>query len=597
MIIFISDSQFWMESANIRSIKPLDIASYFVSKGISFPENDVKDTKKCLEKLIELCDDANLKNQLKSIGQSALNIILNKLKVRPSGNEKHESEQPKRISKQIITPAEDVPEEPVTEAAHDEPVDNIPDEKPKRGRKPASKDTPKEPSKRKSKQSSEEIPREEPPKWSPIEQSKQNMTFNRPSLEVPTVEYEKEHAFEYLQTLIDTYDFDKGKKQMGTVKKEDIPVRTSEVIDKEKEEARSVVGNLKALYDALASDINDFRNEYKDDQMKITDNGIKIIRKVPKEVTEEEKQATDSKGKPKKPQMETIEIPFTNDDVLKDYNENAKMAFKYISKEFIAEHYKTVLMSGILNSRSVVSSGQFKLALDDIERIGMLKNLNINITRIVPNIKLPNENFIDDYYELLMNAKKFSNIGAIVKAEKAAKNDKTINLHDFICGHGYEVFSKRQGIIKHIGYPHINVVEAWNKALSNMSSPETDVEKMWLEVLKSPFMFDVIMYGTPMNQFVEAAFKVLVNQYESSKLYFTKLFPISFMFTSLHMFCEEEKIETCLSNSFGLYKYESFTWCAKELDNVKCVIDVINKQLKKPEKVVEEKAEEPIQAE
>ena len=29
-----------------------------------------------------------------------------------------------------------------------------------------------------------------------------------------------------------------------------------EVIDKEKEEARSVVGNLKALYDALISDIN-----------------------------------------------------------------------------------------------------------------------------------------------------------------------------------------------------------------------------------------------------------------------------------------------------------------------------------------------------
>ena len=379
---------------------------------------------------------------------------------------------------------------------------------------------------------------------------------------------------------------------MGTVKKEDIPKRTNEVIDKEKEEARSVVGNLKALYDALISDINDFRNEYKDDQLKITDNGIKIIRKVPKEVTEEEKQATDSKGKPKKPPMETIEIPFTNDDVLKDYNENAKMAFKYISKEFIAEHYKTVLMSGILNSRSVVSSGQFKLTLDDIERIGMLKNLNINITSNVPKIKLPNENFIDDYYELLMNAKKFSNIGAIMKAEKAAKNDKTKNLHDFICGHGYEVFSKRQGIIKHIGYPHINVVEAWNKALSNMSSPETDVERMWLEVLKSPFMFDIIMYGTAMNPFIEAAFKVLVNQYESSKLYFTKLFPISFMFTSLHMFCEGDKLETCLSNSLGLYKYESFTWCAKELSDVKCVIDVINEQLKKPEKETKEPIEE-----
>lgn len=591
-----------MESVNINANNSTQVANYFISKGISFTEVDIKDTKKCLEKLLEVCDDANLKNQLRIIGKTPLNLVLSRLRVKPSGNEKHESEQPKRISKQKqqITFAEDVPEEPETtnvEISHDEPVDNIPDEKPKRGRKPASKDASKEPSKRKPKQSSEEIPREEPPKWSPIEQSKDNMTFNRPSLEIPTVEYEKEHAFEYLQALIDTYDFDKGKKQMGTVKKEDIPERTNEVIDKEKKEAADVVGNLKALYDALISDINDFRSEYKDDQLKITDNGIKIIRKVPKEVTEEEKQATDSKGKPKKPPMETIEIPFTNDDVLKDYNENAKMAFKYISKEFIAEHYKTVLMSGILNSRSVVSSGQFKLALDDIERIGMLKNININITSNVPNIKLQNGNFIDDYYELLMNAKKFSNIGAIMKAEKAAKNDKTINLHDFICGHGYEVFSKRQGIIKHIGYPHINVVEAWNKALSNMSSPETDVEKMWLEVLKSPFMFDIIMYGTPMNQFIEAAFKVLVNQYESSKLYFTKLFPISFMFTSLHMFCEGEKIETCLSNSFGLYKYESFTWCAKELTNVKCVIDVINEQLKKPEKVVEEKAEELIQAE
>lgn len=581
------------------------IANYFKAKDFVLTERPKKEEQRNLrEKLLGLCDDEEMYNTVKGMTDANVGIIASKLLIKKETKEEPKLKQPVKtpstdvISKaKPIKPAEDVPEEPVSETAHDEPVDNIPDEKPKRGRKPASKDASKEPSKRKPKQSSEEIPREEPPKWSPIEQSKDNMTFNRPSLEFPTVEYEKEHAFEYLQALIDTYDFDKGKKQMGTIKKEDIPVRTSEVIDKEKKEAADVVGNLKALYDALISDINDFRSEHKDGQLKITDDGIKIIRKVPKEVTEGEKPATDSKGRPKKPPMETIEIPFSNGDVLKDYNENAKMAFKYISKEFITEHYKTVLMSGILNSRSVVSSGQFKLTLNDIERVGMLKNLNINITSSVPNIKLQNGNFIDDYYELLMNAKKFSNIGAIMKAEKAAMNDKTINLHDFICGHGYEVFSKRQGIIKHIGYPHINVVEAWNKALSNMSSPETDIEKMWLEVLKSPFMFDVIMYGTPMNQFVEAAFKVLVNQYESSKLYFTKLFPISFIFTSLHMFCEGEKIETCLSNSFRLYKYESFTWCAKELADVKCVIDVINEQLKKSEKVVEEKAQEQIQAE
>ena len=610
------------------------IAKYFKAKGISFSEYEIKkQPKECFEKLIEAADDENMKEALrKSTSTSRNNLLLKALMCKDVVKEEPNAKQPKKAhskesqesspektsqetsqesspkkAQKEVPKASSIPivEDEVPKESPNDEHDNIPDEKPKKAKKNST---------RKSKQPSEEVPQQQPVTLAPIQQSKGSTKLARPSLQVPSFEYEKEHAFDYIQALIDTYDFDSGKKQMktGRMKSSEKPLeRTEAMIAEEKEVAAGIVGELKEYYEALVSSISDFAKEH-NGKLKITDddtNGFKIIIQEtvtePIEETSEEatEGATEKSGKKssKKVKKTTKDVKFDGDYLVNAYTEALSKVFKFISKDFIARHYKSVLMSGILNSRSIIQSTYFKLSYDSIDRVGILKSININIIGNDIQVKLPKDNFVNDYYWLLINSKRLSNIDAIAKAEKAAKTDKNVDLSNRTCGNAYEVFSKRKGIINHIGYPHIKIVEAWNKALENMSSPETDIERIWLEVLKSPFMFDIIMYGTPMNKFVEAAFKVLVNQYESCKLYFTKLFPISFMFTSLHMFVDGDKIETCLSNWQGLYKYESFTWCAKELSDVRCVIDLFNemklleKLNEKTEKKVEEKPEENIE--
>ena len=620
-----------MESIVVSAGNITKIASYFNAKGISFSEDEIKKTAECFEKLIEAADDG-MKEALRNATKPVRNLLVKALEHKDVVKEEPKAKQPKESSQKTsqktsqksstkeVPKASSIPivEDEVPKESSNDEHDNIPDEKPKKGKKNAATRKPKQPS--------EEVPQQQPVALAPIQQSKGSTKLARPALQVPSIEYEKEHAFEYIQALIDTYDFDSGKKQMKTgrtkssekakrteeVIAEEKAKRTEEVIAEEREVAAGIVSELKEYYEGLVSNISDFTKEH-NGKLKITDygtNGFKIIIQetveepiegaVPETSEETTEEATEKSAKKssKKVKKTTKDVKFDGDYLVNAYKEALNKVFKFISKDFIARHYKSVLMSGILNSRSVIQSTYFKLPYDSIDRVGILKSININIIGNDIQVKLPKDNFVNDYYWLLINSKRLSNIDAIAKTEKAAKTDKNVDLSNRTCGNAYEVFTKRKGIINHIGYPHIKVVEAWNKALENMSSPETDIERIWLEVLKSPFMFDIIVYGTPMNKFVEAAFKVLVNQYESCKLYFTKLFPISFMFTSLHMFVDGDKIETCLSNWQGLYKYESFTWCAKELSDVRCVIDLFNEKKlleklnEKPEKKVEEKPEE-----
>lgn len=351
-----------------------------------------------------------------------------------------------------------------------------------------------------------------------------------PEFTVISFEEELELYKQVISEIIKTYDFETGKRMI----KKDNPRNP----DEEKKIAEEVPDQLYSALSELIPKVREFIDETEGGCVKISETEIKrTYKKPPKSKT--------NMNPVKKP-----DEAFPDNDLYLKVRELTLKLSKLFSKEFISKD-QSILDCGILYSRSIISSSIFKFA--SWERIGILKELNLNVCETIPIFDyVETQTDLQDYYWLLINA----------KAGKKGLSKPS------------DIFARRIGITHHLRFDELNIVERWNEARENVSKLSDPVGSRWNDILNSAFMYHIIVSGIKMNPFFEPVFNEFINSPESIKLYSNELFPISFFFTPFHAMCPKATFEETQNTIKDFYTYENFSWVSKSLDpTVDCVID------------------------
>ena len=317
--------------------------------------------------------------------------------------------------------------------------------------------------------------------------------------------------------------FGKGKRVLANR-----PV-TERNVELEREEVRTLPHKLVTEYIELSEALQQFAEENSDGTIKVCEKGIKAIFKKLK------------KDDAKKP-----DVDFPLNAKWEEFQQTQKSVFKYLSKEFLREHWKEVLTSGILKSRSIVNSKDFLVS--GISKVGIMSAININVTDIIPSpTAVKAAGTYKDYYWLLVNAK-----------ESLKPSD---------------VFNRREAITRHPRYVAVNARNQWELCKQNLAG-DSELINIWKELLDSRFMFDIIMCNVHANPLIEPCLNELFN--ESAELFKTVLKPISFVFNCSFLGPITGDLKTTLRNSQDIYAYDKYSWLHKvnhPSDN--CVCDIV----------------------
>lgn len=344
-----------------------------------------------------------------------------------------------------------------------------------------------------------------------------------PEFEVPSKDNELAAIEHLLAVLMGTYNFEKGKRVLANR-----PV-TERNVELEREEVRTLPRKLVTEFIELSGALQQFAEENSDGTIKVCEKGIKAVFKKLK------------KDADKKPDVE-----FPLNAKWEEFQQTQKSVFKYLSKEFLREHWKEVLTSGILKSRSIVNSKDFLVS--GISKIGIMSAININITDIIPcPTAVKPAGTYKDYYWLLVNAK-----------DSLKPSD---------------VFNRREAITRHPRYVAVNARNQWELCKQNLVG-DSELINIWKELLDSRFMFDIIMHNVHANPLIESCLNELFN--ESAELFKTVLRPISFVFSCSFLGPITGDLKTTLRNSQDIYAYDKYSWLHKvnnPSDN--CVCDIV----------------------
>lgn len=370
--------------------------------------------------------------------------------------------------------------------------------------------------------------------------------FEEPTFEAVSRDDELNNSIDIIKALTDTFDFDKGKRIMKTKKVENVENDTKSKDEHKAEDIqllKDTIDSFKDSYEALYSAVNDFKDSYEDGTLKVSEDKIRIAY---------------SKAKTSKDNKKD-DVAFEDTELLTCFRDLQTNLYKFISKDFLANHYIDVLKSGIINSRSIIKSSCFS-TIAGLDKLGILSKININICDSEPTIKIKllkdNEyKYLNDYYWIVNNANYTSK-----KTTKAS-----------------DIFERRNAIINHQRYHEINTTDLWNQARENIENNTSELGSIWKDILNSKYMYYIIIYGLEMNPFVYPCFKKFIN--ESSELFKDELLSISFLFTC---FCmgpvNSNSLENELDSNMNLYDYNSFSIAYKVLDGLdesKSVIDVV----------------------
>ena len=377
------------------------------------------------------------------------------------------------------------------------------------------------------------------------------LEFEKPEFEVISFEDEQDSFNALLTTITDSFDYSKGKRTMKT-KKSAQETEESQSEEQLKELCKESLELIKSQYDELYESTKQFEDDNKDGNLRITEGDIKIVFPAVPKSKSKAKNSKDSKAKTEKKD----DLKFDKIEEWKSFRKTQDNIFKFISKDFVSEHYLEILKSGILSSRSIIKTSCYGNT-NTLDKIGMMSKININVCESLPVIKIKllkqdEHKYLKDYYWLITNANYTS-----TKTMKAS-----------------DVFERRNAIIMHPRYKELNIKELWNQAREEIKNNDSELAKIWLEILNSEFMFDIIIYGIEMNPYVYPCFKRLIN--ESSELFRNELISISFMFTC---FClgpiSSESLKDDLEVNDVLYDYDSFAFVSKVIDSdINSVIDI-----------------------
>ena len=230
-------------------------------------------------------------------------------------------------------------------------------------------------------------------------------------------------------------------------------------------------------------------------------------------------------------------MEFPNAELYKRLAHLSERASIYITKERVTRNYESILGTGIFSSRSVVKYNFLKP--DVVDKLGIIKQVNLNICNAIPQVKLSgNANYINDYYWLLLNTKD------VDRWPKAS-----------------DVFKRRRSIVYNPQYKSLNVIDCWNTARERMENSKHKYAKIWNKILNSRFMFEIIMHAVDMNPYVEGAFETFIDDPCMKTLYLNELETISFMFTPLCMYHPNDSdMKTAKLMNTKFWDYNGFTW-------------------------------------
>ena len=368
----------------------------------------------------------------------------------------------------------------------------------------------------------------------------QRNEIKEPEFEIPSFDNEVELFYSLIEVLTNTYDFDKGKRIMVRTKGEKPKERTNDDKENETKELNEVKLQIFDTYQKLYDSLKNFSNSHPEGVLKVSDKKIEISFPV-------QKKSKDS--------VKKEPIQFEQMELWETFKKQQSTLYKFIAKDFLSNDWNTILNSGILNSRSIIKSSLFS-SVKGINKIGIMPQLNINVCEEIPTMNLPTiENgkvsSLDDYYWLILNS-------------------KTSHSHS-------EIFERRMGIINHPRYKEIDIVKCWNEAKEQIQTNETELGKIWKQILNSSFMFKIMFLNYNMNPLIYPCFKVFINSEGQEELFRNELKSISFIFTNHNLGPIVIDLDNSRSNVWELYDYSEFSFVRKVLEpSSNCVIDTIH---------------------